>query len=206
MKSKKGFTLIEMAVVLSIIAILVAIMTPIVTSYIDQARVARATIDVQHIGQAMILHYRDTGRYPIWLTNAAAITGTTPDKDVLVSGTSAAISAAPSGSSHAAGWTAATVGLLDTFLNTNSLGYSISTASPAAIAYRGPYLDGLDGNDPWGNTYVVTSKYLASTGANANNWAFAISAGPNGTLDTTYVQAKTAVLATASDDIVSLIH
>ena len=41
MKSK-GFTLIELAVVLAIIAVLAAVLTPMVTGYLDQARVARA--------------------------------------------------------------------------------------------------------------------------------------------------------------------
>src|SRR5205085_2716033 len=39
MKDSRGFTLIEMVVVLAVIAILAAILTPIVTSYIERARV-----------------------------------------------------------------------------------------------------------------------------------------------------------------------
>lgn len=202
----RGFTLLEMAVVLAIIAVMAAIMTPIVTNYIDQARTARAAADVQSIGQAMTLHYRDTGKFPVWLTTTAASTGTTPDKDVLVSGTNAAIWTAPTGSTHATGWTTATVGLLNTFLNTNSLGYSTSPSTASQLAYRGPYLDGLSGTDPWGDAYVVTSKYLATAGANSTNWAFVISAGPNQTLDSTFAQPRTALLSTASDDITFLIR
>ena len=40
MKSN-GFTLIELAVVLAIIAVLAAVLTPMVTGYIDQARIER---------------------------------------------------------------------------------------------------------------------------------------------------------------------
>ena len=100
MKSNKGFTLIEMAVVLAIIAILAAIMTPIVTTYIDQARSATASNNVQAISQAMLLHYRDTGRYAIWLTVGAANTNTTPGFELLVSGNTATLFSAPAGSSH----------------------------------------------------------------------------------------------------------
>src|SRR5436853_3018618 len=65
MKSK-GFTLIELAVVLAIIAVLAAILTPLVTGYLDQARVARAQADVRTIADALKLHQRDSGKYPIF--------------------------------------------------------------------------------------------------------------------------------------------
>ena len=65
MKSK-GFTLIELAVVLAIIAILAAILTPMVTGYLDPARVARAQADARTIAGAVKLYQRDTGRWPVY--------------------------------------------------------------------------------------------------------------------------------------------
>jgi len=60
----KGFTLIELAVVLAIIAILAAILTPMVTSYLDQARQARAQADLRSIRrrQALSTRYRQVSR------------------------------------------------------------------------------------------------------------------------------------------------
>jgi prepilin-type N-terminal cleavage/methylation domain-containing protein len=52
--SDEGFTLLEMAVVLAIIAIIAAILTPVVTKYIDQARTARADEDTKKIAQAVL--------------------------------------------------------------------------------------------------------------------------------------------------------
>ena len=49
MSTNKGFTLIELAVVLAIIAILAAVLTPMVTGYIDQARETRAQADVRGV-------------------------------------------------------------------------------------------------------------------------------------------------------------
>src|ERR1700739_3969063 len=67
MKSK-GFTLIELAVVLAIIAVLAAILTPMVTGYLDQARVARAQADTRTIADSIKLYQRDTGRWPVYAT------------------------------------------------------------------------------------------------------------------------------------------
>src|SRR5262250_2527714 len=74
MKSR-GFTLIELAVVLAIIAVLAAVLTPMVTGYLDQARTARAQADVRTIADAIKLYRRDTGRWPIY-NNAAAVPNT----------------------------------------------------------------------------------------------------------------------------------
>ena len=57
MPTNKGFTLIELAVVLAIIAILAAVLTPIVTGYIDQARQTRGQGDVRAIATS-ILNYQ----------------------------------------------------------------------------------------------------------------------------------------------------
>ena len=62
----RGFTLIELAVVLAIIAILAAVLTPLVTNYLDQARLTRAQADVRTIADAIKLYQRDTGRWPIY--------------------------------------------------------------------------------------------------------------------------------------------
>src|SRR5436190_24161865 len=77
MNNNKGFTLIELAVVLAIIAVLAAILTPMVTNYLDQARTARAMGDTRTIADAVRLYKRDTGFYPIYSSLANARAGTT---------------------------------------------------------------------------------------------------------------------------------
>src|SRR6266853_225769 len=66
MKESRGFTLIEMVVVLAVIAILAAILTPIVTSYVERARVNTATNDVKNIAAAVIQFNTDTKIWPIY--------------------------------------------------------------------------------------------------------------------------------------------
>jgi prepilin-type N-terminal cleavage/methylation domain-containing protein len=201
--NNSGFTLIEMAVVLGIIAILAAIITPIAIGYIDQARLTRAEADVRNIAKAYQLYYRDASFYPVFNTRTAANTGT-PSINCQISGTSLSTP-----SSNAANWsgaaalncTTSTMQLIRNLLNINSL--SLATSPQAgALAFRGPYLDGIDANDPWGSPYVVNSKALDPS---QSKWAFAISAGPNGTLETDPWQARTAVLSVSGDDVVALI-
>lgn len=211
MKANKGFTLLEVAVVLAVIAILAAILTPIVTSYIDQARVTRAQNDVKKIAEAVNLFKRDTGTYPGYNLASDAASGgsvsgfSTGLSGCLVSGPSGLTTTLNSGNvTNLGAWTCTNAGLLETYLNLNSLGF---TANDSAVggktSFRGPYLDGLSGTDPWGNRYVVNSANLASA---SSAWAFAISSGPNGVIDTAQAPARTAVLTASSDDILSLIH
>src|SRR5690242_15861806 len=75
MKSK-GFTLIELAVVLAIIAVLAAVLTPMVAGYVDQARIARAQADVRTIADAVKLYQRDTGRWPVYNSSSDYTGGT----------------------------------------------------------------------------------------------------------------------------------
>src|SRR2546426_10846808 len=69
MMKSKGFTLIELAVVLAIIAVLAAVLTPMVAGYLDQARIARAQADTRTIADAIKLYQRDTGRWPVYGTS-----------------------------------------------------------------------------------------------------------------------------------------
>jgi prepilin-type N-terminal cleavage/methylation domain-containing protein len=210
MKDRNGFTLIEMAVVLAIIAILAAMLTPTVVSYIDQARITRANADVTSISKAYLLHYRDTGHWPVYDTSTLAGIGN-PSKNCQFSGTSILTGPNSTGvpnwtSLSALGCITANTGLIRAYLNVNLLAGSVGTsnASGGGVSYRGPYLDGLDALDPWGNAYIVNSRALSKNVQ--DRWAFAISAGPNGLLETDPWAAKSATLTIAGDDIVAIIR
>ena len=61
----KGFTLIELMVVIAIILMLVGIMIPALTRQLERGREARAKADVKILTSAIDLFRVDQGRYPI---------------------------------------------------------------------------------------------------------------------------------------------
>lgn len=61
---QRGFTLIEIMVVVVILGILAALVVPKVMSRPDEARVAAAKQDIAAIGQALKLYRLDNKRYP----------------------------------------------------------------------------------------------------------------------------------------------
>ena len=64
MKKKTGFTLIELMVVISIISILSAILTPTVTQLLARARDASKKADFSAISTALYMFVDDHGRMP----------------------------------------------------------------------------------------------------------------------------------------------
>ncbi len=60
----RGFTLIEVMVVVAIMGILAALIVPRVVGRTDDARVAAARADIAQLMQALKLYRLDNGRYP----------------------------------------------------------------------------------------------------------------------------------------------
>jgi general secretion pathway protein G len=60
----RGFTLIEIMVVITILGILAALIVPRVVGRTDDARIAAARQDIASIMQALKLYRLDNGRYP----------------------------------------------------------------------------------------------------------------------------------------------
>lgn len=194
----KGFTLIELAVVLAVIAVLAAVLTPLVTSYIDQARETRAASDTRTIAETILLYKRDTGQFPIYDNATAANNDVQTAETLQGAGTDLA-------AATGVGWTSAILtsnASLEDFLNINKLSLATGNPKGGAVAYRGPYL-GTIGSDPYGNRYLVTADNMRRASL---NFAYVISAGPNGTLETTHDQARSGAFTVGGDDIVSRIR
>jgi general secretion pathway protein G len=69
---KAGFTLIELVIVISVLAILAGAMIPRFTSKLAAARDARRLSDINAVRDAIDQYYQDKGTYPAPKPNAAA--------------------------------------------------------------------------------------------------------------------------------------
>jgi prepilin-type N-terminal cleavage/methylation domain-containing protein len=193
----KGFTLIEIIVILAVISVLVAFLTPSVLKYVADAQTARAQADVNTLQAVINDLIKDTGKYP-------GATGYA-DKNFLCgpgnipTGTgwaTAASGAAATTCSSGTGLMAAPNSLANHLVvnDPNESGATDSSDYPTSgnFRWKGPYGQSIN-TDPWGNAYEINVSTLVG-GNTSPTWI--ISAGPNGVIDT----APTATTL-AGDDI-----
>ena len=64
-KNKKGFTLVELLVVLSILALLISLVGPTVYKHIAPAKKSIAKAQIENFASALDAFYIDVGRYPL---------------------------------------------------------------------------------------------------------------------------------------------
>lgn len=193
-----GFTLVEVIVVLSVILLLTGIAVPMLSSYMEDGRRARAEAEVKVIGAAVMSFYKDTGTYP-----ARSNTGANNYVYSMLTGPTK-----PTSNPWTAGHTWISWGMnatrgdiLDNHLLRNTPGGQASAAYPTTgnLRWRGPYLAGGSPVDPWGRPYVINVISGYYNHATFYKRIFVVSAGPNGLFDTHYsAQATTEI---AGDDI-----
>ena len=70
-RSERGYTLVEILVVITIIGLIMALVGPRVLNYLTESKVKTARIQIQSFASALDLFYLDAGRYP---TSAEGLT------------------------------------------------------------------------------------------------------------------------------------
>ncbi|MGD9547322.1 MAG: prepilin-type N-terminal cleavage/methylation domain-containing protein [Candidatus Krumholzibacteriia bacterium] len=199
---RSGFTLIEIVIAVAIVAIFAAAISPMVFRHLEDAKVSRAQNETETISTALLGYYKDTGRWPF--TNANGPTGNAVSR--VVSSTVLPTVAGPGAGAGADNWgTFGTAKQLGDYLYYNNPDNDSSATGNNANqanqdwdtngrnAWKGPYLDNYELTDPWGNGYVINSRYFpggAYAGA-VRHKVFVLSAGPNGTWETPFNDATT---------------
>jgi prepilin-type N-terminal cleavage/methylation domain-containing protein len=204
---KQGFTLIEAAVAIAVVAILSGIIVPLVIKNLRDSQRARALNDVQVIAAAVASQMKDTGRRPMYAAGPGGSTGA--GQAIWASGGTAIPGINPAAANTftnlfcatpiATGGDAPQV----LFYNAGT------TVSPSTeFAYKGPYLanDVAAKSDPWGNKYVILGYNATSSGYNGPVWV--LSSGPDGrvlaanyTATATGYPATWTTTTTSADDI-----
>lgn len=195
---QRGFTLVEVIVVLSVVLLLTGIAVPMLTSYMEDGRRARAEAECKVVGAAVMSFYKDAGVYPA--RNSA---GTNSYVYSLFTGPTMPTTNPFNGGHNWVTWgmNATRGDLLNNHLLTNTPQNTGAAAYPTTGSnkWRGPYLAGTSPLDPWGRPYVI--NVISGFYVHATNYKrlWVISAGPNGIFDT--AANATAATDLAGDDI-----
>jgi len=159
-KTMKGFTLIELVIVIAVIAILAAILVPTILNQADRARVSRARSEVGELARAMARMRTDVGLANFYNGNCAKLANLNK------------LSAA-----------AGDCGAPATLKNCSQL----TTQEAGQQCWGGPYTpqDMSDSKnvDPWNKAYALDTSQVGSA-ADKSNAIMLFSYGPDQTIDT----------------------
>jgi prepilin-type N-terminal cleavage/methylation domain-containing protein len=186
-RREQGFTLIEAAVAIAVVAILSGIIVPLVVKNINDAQNARAKNDVQVIAAAVASQYKDFGTRPTQLAGGFADART----EAIWS----------SGSGTLATGVAAAPGyqtFLQLFAGMDSTTNSTNPSTPAVMntmwgattgnefSWKGPYLswDVANKSTPWGGRYYIFGYNANGQAAGSPIWV--VCPGPDNAIDITY--------------------
>lgn len=160
MKQAKGFTLVEAAVAIGVVAVLSGIIIPLVLKSMRDAKIARARNDIMVIAGAIAHQLKDTGTRPRALVPGG---GNAPDGRLNAFWFSGGPAPAVVGGGAVA-FPAAAGNTLNNLLATpitaalgNALFGFPARAAGDEFGYKGPYLgsDAANRTDPWGTAYVI---------------------------------------------------
>jgi type II secretory pathway pseudopilin PulG len=213
--NQDGMSLVEATIILMILFLLTAVLSPAVTDYVNDARQTKGKEDVEAIGLSIMRLLRDTGLpFPVVAAGASPLHTAVNRVDLLVSDGNTPSAAAGTGvSSSGTGYIITANrnwddvdGAGDNVANMNPhLAYNMVdpnglttvytlVAFPApggprvGLGWRGAYLTGPIGPDPWGNRYAANTVFMNpssdSTVKGSNFDAFVLSAGADGHVDT----------------------
>ncbi len=197
-RNSKGFTMVEVVVVIGVVALLAGILVPLISKNLEDAKGARAKNEAVVIAAAIGSLYKDTGMWPSTDKNGP-VHG--PGADRLATD----IKRVPKGKAPGAGKGAQNWGGLG---KVKSLGDFLYYNNPdddkastgqnqvnqdypttGEFKWAGPYLEKPDVLDPWGQAYMVNARYFPGNPrfrGSKKHRVYVLSAGANRLWDTSF--------------------
>ena len=180
-RGERGFTMMEIIVVLAVVSIMAAVLSPMILNYVDDARKAKAESDVRTLASLILQLTKDVQHFPVYF-DGTKTTGS-PDIELLQGPGNDPADNSASGQ----GWLATSKkDDLANHLVINKPGGASNTTkygSTGRFSWRGPYTDQLT-PDAWGNRYLVNIKNGDPGAAAPGKVIWVLSAGPNGKIET----------------------
>ncbi len=196
---ESGFTLIEVVVVIAIVALLSAVLTPIVAQKINDSRISKAQNEAAVIAASVADFYKDLSVFPTMDQSGSVNTIKTLVSGKTVPGSS------PFKGSNQAWFTTTPQDTFDNHLVTNTpKGSTSNTYKTSGVdRWKGPYMEHIP-LDPWGRPYVCNIRCVFETNATSYRKCLVLSSGPDGNIQT----SKNANFDTeiSGDDIGFLVH
>ncbi len=197
-RPSSGFTLVEVIVVIAAVALLSAIVTPMIVKQINDSKMARARNECQVIASALGDFFKDVGYFP-----SMDASGNPGKVQILVSGTE--VPAKNPFLGKTSWYNKGKSDTLSNHLTQNSPkgkkdGY---TTTGSENVWRGPYSDDISA-DPWGRPYLCNVIATYSTDTAKYRKTLVLSAGPNGLVETSFDAKDSTNIA--GDDIGMVIH
>jgi len=180
-----GFTLVEAAVAIGVVAILAGILIPLVLKNLDDARRARARNDLQVIAAAIASQLADTGSRPRE-DGGPAVGGASGLEDDLwfSGGAPPRLNGVPMDFDGVHDRNNSFVNLFSHSGQAGNALFGLGVAPASAERqYRGPYLgrDMAQKSDPWGHAYLILGYNAQGLATGGPIWV--VSAGEGGEID-----------------------
>lgn len=195
--SQRGLTLVEVAIVVGVMALITGVMAPAGFDLVAQARSIRVQQDCENIRHALVSMLTDLGRHSLSSEKHGGFR-----LDLLVSNAPAPRAATPGEDAWSRPVDDGSVDLLSRHLVTNDPGVGGAGSWPlpteaAGLGWRGAYLPSVPDADPWGHRYAVNVRYLG-----LRPDVLVLSAGRDGLVETPF-EARN--LSYGGDDVAALV-
>lgn len=193
--NNRGLTMMEVIVVLAVIGVLAATLTPMVINYVEDSKVSKVQSDVKTLAGTIMRLHRDLAHAPLF-KDGTKTTGT-PEIELLRGPGNDPVDSDDANKKWLT--TAADkIGEIENHLIKNAPGGN-KYPTVGRFPWKGPYLEKVT-EDAWGNRYLVNIKN-ANPADGTPKVVWVISAGANGKLETDPNAATDSGPEAGGDDI-----